>query len=1409
MSIWKSALHNFEKYGKYAVPPVAAYEAADRVGLVDKAVDVGGAILDNTVGKAGVGNLNYAIARYAPIPDVALNSFNDAMHWLGAAEAPTVQETLDAYEKGFNGRKGGRGVWELQQNYQPGYMRFANDIAIDPLTWVGGIGVGKAGSIAKEGVGPLAQALTESGGETLARGLIETGAKDTIVGGAKYGAGKVLRGAQLVNDAPARATEYIASHVLGTLAKTKPGQWISGLSPREAARKELDYGYSVAGAAGIVMEGKASSSYKETLGNMSARATLKDYASVVEDSGMFKVISQSGRDLAGTTFATEDAARKWYRANRLKLLTEGGRLEKPAHMDIQISSAWNDLSKGRPVSKASDRILERGKLPIDAVVEKDPKGWIITRGNGTTLDGVIYTTREVAQDNIDNALSLNGKSADWVLSQAFEEARAVDAQMKRWGLAFSTTPSKDVVRKALAKLSPEDKAQALKTIADWKAQEVDILTAPMRKVYDKIAHKFMALDRTVTALDDKGNSWLWDNRLKSGLIGETYGDALKIWGSEFSADKQKLVKAVGPAAWRRDANPKFIRAILTDKKEAISVYNKWAKYGVDLLNDSSFDAAFNRFSSAFYADHGVFSAPRAGFMHDLATVWKGQALVSPRYHSSNIISSWFNTALVSNMSKEHASAFFETTGMANPGTWRQAIAHAWKSDPTIYDMYGVDDLDKTLINYGRSVNRNITKMGMASFSSNSEEATARVFRKIHMENFGAKLGKVFEMNRRVAAGIDTGARGRLYDTRFKSYVEERIPEFEASVRAMAEKQGVDIGGDLSLVPSRDAKELLGYYRGLGFSDGAASRLSRDYANIVAQAEDNALKLVHKAHFSYYKTSLDESLSRVIPFHYYASRATLLYTEAMMKNPFLLVNFSRMMQELHGNYEDAGLNGRQKGWLFVMSGPAGYTLLANPDALFGFTKTMGLMGGADYKSDQTKMGGILTYMKSAGFGSYPIFDGLFNMIGTYGNTFEPDMLGIRHRALIGSIINAFEAEAGKAPDPKQAFYAHINADLRAFASEEVSKYLPGWIAQPVPARAAGSVGQASLEVAIQNRIVASNPGITHAQLFEIMNNQDSDEFQKAWNEVARSGVANQLMSFLLPMGMKFRDSAPDIRSAALGEIYDTAQKHGVSASDVSPSTDADFAAKYKQVTGSDWKPGDFEKYQTQYDWATSTPKGRLFLLQDEQYKALGTRVAQETLTKYNKISHGELVPPGMEKPVSVNGEDVSSQWKKMADAWLYSQGPDVNSQFEELKTLRSAFKDVNPEYGAFKDWQGKVYTLKTLLGGSLAYYREQVSKANPNAARYFADLSRRARDKYKDVEKQLEYIEIGTTTPDAWMAINGTPQHPRDAAPLATATASAPAYDGTDPLLDQMRHATADKQSYGMSATQARLQRLRF
>jgi hypothetical protein len=493
---------------------------------------------------------------------------------------------------------------------------------------------------------------------------------------------------------------------------------------------------------------------------------------------------------------------------------------------------------------------------------------------------------------------------------------------------------------------------------------------------------------------------------------------------------------------------------------------------------------------------------------------------------------------------------------------------------------------------------------------------------------------------------------------------------------------------------------------------------------------------------------------------------------MMSNPILLVNFARMAQELSQGYDDhPGFNARQKGWLRLFSGPAGFSILANPDALLGITKAYGLMDGYSPEGE-SELGQVMRWMKGLGYGMYPWLDGLLNMTGTYGNTFEPDMLGIRHRAIVGAAVNELLAQTGQVPGASP--YADLSASARERVSTWISSFAPGWVTQPVPAVAEGNIAAATIEKQIENRIIANNPGMTFEQLAQIMDDQESPEYQAAWKQVAKAGFVGQLLTFTAPTGMKSREDSADARNAGLGIIYDTAKKQGVDPADLNPAADAQFASRFEALTGKKWTPRFFDQASLERNLAQATPQARPLILQTAQYYALDKALpeAGKLNEQMNRIRSGEWTPPGY--PTNVLPESRGD----MAEYWLRQQPTQDQAQMQRFREARKAFRAATPEFGAYMDWRDQMYAVQDLYGAEngLARYRELVMQGNPNAARFLQAKIRDIASKTTDPAKRRAMLDDATMSQDFYLAVKGLAKNMNDARATQTSTPQSSPYE---------------------------------
>jgi hypothetical protein len=483
---------------------------------------------------------------------------------------------------------------------------------------------------------------------------------------------------------------------------------------------------------------------------------------------------------------------------------------------------------------------------------------------------------------------------------------------------------------------------------------------------------------------------------------------------------------------------------------------------------------------------------------------------------------------------------------------------------------------------------------------------------------------------------------------------------------------------------------------------------------------------------------------------------------MMRNPAVLAGYLRMTNGIQNLEDEGGLSARQKGFIALMGGPTGFTLLMNPDAMLGVIKTTGLSNNYTPEGE-TEIGHIIRRLKENGVGLYPWIDGIFNMMGTYGDTFEPDMLGIRHRAIVSSTVNWLRSEGllGESNmNPGASPYADVMLQGRESISNWVSEFTPDWISKPVNVNAGGSAGQASLDQIIASRIMAENPGMTNGELATVMSDPDSEEYKSAFNDAARSGVISQMLSFTLPARFRGEENTRDIRARQRDLISKEAAEAGINPWELSQSTaDAEFRATYQAQTGKEFEAGDWNTITFKNELARATPEARQFVVWEHEYQQIADELAPGVAQTYYGIMNGSISPPGSN--IDPSQLDPATR-EHLAQQWLFRTGK--AEEFEASRNMQRAYEAQHPEFAQYKDWSRQMRDLQAALGGTLSEYRRQASSQNPYAANYFAQQQEYLRSRGLRDAELAEAMDQMTLAPSTWYAIGGRPMTVYDQAP---------------------------------------------
>lgn len=809
---------------------------------------------------------------------------------------------------------------------------------------------------------------------------------------------------------------------------------------------------------------------------------------------------------------------------------------------------------------------------------------------------------------------------------------------------------------------------------------------------------------------------LLSRKLKDG---QTYGQFLD--GHALTAMKDRDMLIGSGVDWDPGKNSldDWLAAVKGKPNEAANekIVRAWHKAGRDLLNfHDPDDLAVVMLEGELRKERGIRESPRSYLGSLLKSAWGEQALASGKYQTGNITSNAIMTMV---------SGHGDWTLM-NPKTYLRnfkifnAGENTIKRDRLLASTKTYQQAEK----WGQDAARvtfSITGGGIQDFNNSPyESAIGTIAGKItKSDKVGNVVGKPFVWNNRFALGVDLVPRDAIYSDVKELVMTEGIRDWESAVTA-ARPGGAEFKtfGLPDSPPSLEAMPLQRHLESLGINPGKAQRLRQDYVELLGRADKEARAEMGKVQFNYLKTNLDEQVGKYIPFHYWYSRALRFWGEAAVRNPYVMANYMRQARGMEDAEKDPGLSARQKGFIRLMGTPLGHSLLMNPDALFGVVQVFGMDQSNDPNADpnapwyqppegMSEIGGVVSWMKNRGVGLYPWMDGLMNMMGMYGNTFEPDLLGIRHKALVGSAVNWAMANSGAAPPGTP--YANAMGQARWALSSTASQFLPGWLARPVAPKAGGSTQQASLDTVIEHIVLTDNPNLTQEQLLEIMVDPESPEYTAAYQKAASAGVVAQLLNFTLPLKFSLRNDAKDVRYAQKGAIEKAATAANMNPFEYAPTVgDIQFMADYKRLTGKDWQPGDYADANFKVDLARAPQESKRFIYEDAAFKELGTPEQRKIFDTFYALQKGDDPRTAGLPPEAAD---------QIARTYLDRSGD--SSAVDAIYDLQRSFNEGHPEHAAFENWRKQMKTINQMYGG-FDEYRRQAAMQNPNVARYFEE-----------------------------------------------------------------------------------------
>lgn len=299
-----------------------------------------------------------------------------------------------------------------------------------------------------------------------------------------------------------------------------------------------------------------------------------------------------------------------------------------------------------------------------------------------------------------------------------------------------------------------------------------------------------------------------------------------------------------------------------------------------------------------------------------------------------------------------------TLGLANPRSLREFFSPAnWRA---IYrrereGLLGATEssIDKLRSSYGLPPSNRIrqsTRQGSLAGAKLLGKENARTpIGELLAPDKLRDFGQVADNAMREAV-YGTTARPMLADLkqRIRVHAQKRANDFGVQVdedqltRLFDELERANDGG-FSPVQLRTA------LRESGFAgdrlDDWAERVARDFLggkvddpatgfNGLRQIDQLANAEMERVGFRFEERNIDAVMNRLTFYHYWNSRAGLLYGQELLRKPLLAVSYYRAMEGLKNEAEQNNYPEWLNGWIQMMGTPAGFTTYLNPISTFG-------------------------------------------------------------------------------------------------------------------------------------------------------------------------------------------------------------------------------------------------------------------------------------------------------------------------------------------------------------------------------------------------------------------------------------------------------------------------------------------
>ena len=600
------------------------------------------------------------------------------------------------------------------------------------------------------------------------------------------------------------------------------------------------------------------------------------------------------------------------------------------------------------------------------------------------------------------------------------------------------------------------------------------------------------------------------------------------------------------------------------------------------------------------------------------------------------------------------------------------------------------------------------------------------------------------------AGADNVRREAVFEESLESMAGPSGRRFREQAMAWGEKHGIegssvyayldDLGRWYS--PAEVNARMLELARDAGLADDVAvkfaDRLSRNWQSEMSQMIKKADAEQKRLYFTYERTNLDETLSKVIFYHYWMTRAVPAYIKIGLRNPYIAASWIRSWEDVKKRAEEQGLPKSLGGYLKVMGSRDGWYGSINIWNVFLPIMDMRPDLMAQGKWDQVTQFFAVAPILSAFVSTIGLDNSVVDVFSTYT---------MRNMGM--AIINKVRAETGRSPITGDGYeqlmrsgYEHINDFLQwadiPFAQEQAYR-------DP-------SINKRLMIRYVVGSIVAERTGVPTDQWVE-----GGPEYAM-WADAVNDGEAGVENELYQEAQLQWADETLSgaVKNTVIPGGYRTSFGPQVELSAGGPNAgDLTQGQKDTKKLFGSGSPEDvkLDALQAQYmDIGSSQQKAFA-----EGYKSI---VADDPIKGYD---NGYVIQIGSEHYTKTQLLDLTKDERfTLAKAWVNQHGG--TEILQDYRDKRDAFTAKHPEFGEVTDYQQIAYT----YDGGLHQFRMDRAAGNPNFKKAMLD-HREYLLKEVGVDPALIEVELDNWAPTiaAYKAANGIQDSLYDSPPIST------------------------------------------